>query len=318
MKTFVLAPGENWIVDRFVDEWKANNSDITTSNMKDADVIWIVPDWCWTQIPQTILQEKKVLTSIHHIVPEKFCQEQKFDFIKRHHITDAYHVPCNATALQVDQYVKELSLDIKPIFVRPFWINEKLWQPTEKQTIRKNMNLEDAFWVGSFQRDTEGNDLKSPKKEKGPDIFCDAMCWLKEENFSPKVLLSAWRREYVRTRLEQSKISFRFYELVQISEMKAMYAACDLYVVGSRYEGGPQAIFECAAMKVPIVSTNVGAASEILHPNSIFDASSKQSFLRAVDFSKTEKAINRAYLAVQEHFLDTSFTYFRKLLESML
>ena len=31
----------------------------------------------------------------------------------------------------------------------------------------------DKKLIGSFQRDTEGYDLKTPKLSKGPDIFCD-------------------------------------------------------------------------------------------------------------------------------------------------
>ena len=45
----------------------------------------------------------------------------------------------------------------------------------------------------------------------------------------------------------------------------------DLYLVTSRIEGGPQAIMEAAISKTPILSTDVGVASEILHNDSIFD-----------------------------------------------
>jgi len=44
----------------------------------------------------------------------------------------------------------------------------------------------------------------------------------------------------------------------------------DLYIVGSRYEGGPQSIIEAALTETPIISTNVGIASTILSPASIY------------------------------------------------
>ena len=44
-----------------------------------------------------------------------------------------------------------------------------------------------------------------------------------------------------------------------------MYDCLDLYIVSSRYEGGPQAIIECAYKKIPIISNDVGIAQEILH-----------------------------------------------------
>ena len=61
----------------------------------------------------------------------------------------------------------------KNIFTQPFWVNQKIWFPIEnKEAIRKDFNFsKDDYLVGSFQRDTESADFKSPKLEKGPDIF---------------------------------------------------------------------------------------------------------------------------------------------------
>ena len=48
--------------------------------------------------------------------------------------------------------------------------------------MKKLFNLpEDKLIVGSFQRDTEGSDLVSPKLEKGPDRFRDYIENLKEK-----------------------------------------------------------------------------------------------------------------------------------------
>ena len=44
-----------------------------------------------------------------------------------------------------------------------------------------------------------------------------------------------------------------------------MYAACDLYVVSSKTETGPQAIFEASAMRVPIVSNPVGISESVFN-----------------------------------------------------
>ena len=59
--------------------------------------------------------------------------------------------------------------------------------------------------------------------------------------------------------------------MVDLDSLKRMYTACDLYVVSSRYEGGPQAVLEASSMKVPIVSTNVGMASEVLSEGCIIN-----------------------------------------------
>ena len=54
-----------------------------------------------------------------------------------------------------------------------------------------------------------------------------------------------------------------------MDDLIRLYSATDVYIVGSRVEGGPQSILECAIMNIPIVSTDVGIASEILSRNCI-------------------------------------------------
>ena len=56
----------------------------------------------------------------------------------------------------------------------PFWVNQNLWFSLGKDKIREKYGFKkDSYLVGSFQRDTEGADLASPKLENGPDLFCD-------------------------------------------------------------------------------------------------------------------------------------------------
>ena len=59
-------------------------------------------------------------------------------------------------------------------------------------------------------------------------------------------------------------------EMINLNKLNELYNLLDLYLVTSRIEGGPQAILESSITKTPILSTDVGVASEILHPNSIF------------------------------------------------
>ena len=168
MKVFVLAPREDWICDRLAKEWYENFIDHSTKNIYECDVIWLLAGWCWNHIPIDLLKSKKVIVTEHHIVPEKFTQ-QKFDNFKtRDQFVDCYHVPNSKT----ESFLKQLTN--KKIEVISYWLNDKLWTPIDKRIARKKLNLSDSkFYVGSFQRDTEGTDLKTPKLEKGPDLFCD-------------------------------------------------------------------------------------------------------------------------------------------------
>ena len=168
MKIFTLAPRENWICDRIAAEWKNNFPEVNTGNIEEADIIWLLAGWCWNQIPVHFLKNKKVVMTVHHIVPEKFDLKKFNEFIFRDQFIDCYHVPSSKTAEMVSKLTK------KPVVQHCYWYDSSFWRPQNKLDARIRLNLkQNDFIVGSFQRDTEGSDLKSPKLEKGPDIFCD-------------------------------------------------------------------------------------------------------------------------------------------------
>jgi glycosyltransferase involved in cell wall biosynthesis len=264
MKIFSLAPKENWIIDRIHNEWKELKPDYHTDNLEEADLLWIVSPWLWKTIPLNFLTNKKVVMTIHHIVPQKFTKGSLREFLARDQFVDQYHVPCQKTKDFISKITK------KPIKVIGYWYNSKIWHPVDKLEARKKIQIPaDAYVVGSFQRDTEGSDLVSPKLEKGPDLFIETIKKIDKDNLF--VLLGGWRRQYVIKRLKEEGINFHFIEMAPLETLRDMYACCDLYVVASRTEGGPQAILEAAAMKVPIVSRDVGMATAILNKNCVVD-----------------------------------------------
>lgn len=266
-KVFVLRPNEEWIVDRFANEWNQDNSDISVDSPSSADVIWLLSDWCWKQLPIELLASKKVITTIHHIVPEKFGRNETLDFLLRDKITSAYHVPNKHT------YDFIRSLTNKPIHLIPYWANQNIWKKSgEKKDLRQKYKLpNDAYIIGSFQRDTEGHDLKSPKLEKGPDILAVYLenLFLKKKNLF--VVLAGWRRQYVIARLEKALIPYAYFERPPHDTINDLYQCLDLYPVTARTEGGPQSLIECGLLSVPVVSRNVGISSQVLPSFAIND-----------------------------------------------
>jgi len=260
-KVYVLPPGEGWIVDRFVKEWNEDNSDISVYHPKDADVIWLLADWCWEKLAYSgHLKGKKVVTTVHHIVPEKFGANELKSFSLRDDYTTVYHV--------YNQQTKDFigSLTNKPIHLIPYWANQKIWKKTnDRNELRKKYSLPvNGYIVGSFQRDTEGKDLISPKLEKGPDLFADFIEKLSKERNDIHVLLAGWRRQYVMKRLKSSSIPFTYIELPEQKVVNDLYQTLDLYPVTARCEGGPQSIIECGLLEVPVVSRDIGIASQVL------------------------------------------------------
>jgi len=80
------------------------------------------------------------------------------------------------------------------------------------------------------------------------------------------VLLSGPARGFVRRGLDAAGIPHVHHMAAHHGEVPALYHALDAYVVTSRQEGGPKAILESMASGVPIVSTRVGQAPELIRP----------------------------------------------------
>ncbi len=294
MKLYVHAPGENWILDRYKQEWDQYCISHSTQNPEDADIIWLLDNYTWDRINPEILRSKFVVSTITHIAPEKFDQAA---FDRKDQFVDHYHAMSIKSAEAASRYTAK---QITPL---QFWVNENIWKEIDdsQEVLREKYELpKGRVLIGSFQRDTEGHDLRSPKLVKGPDIFCDYMESIKNtigENL--EVVLSGWRRQYVMDRLSRAGIGYHYFELCDFETLNELYNCIDLYVVSSRVEGGPQAVPECAITRTPIISTDVGIAPEILAPESVDS-----------NLSKAMPNIDFAYDQVQKYTIDNHMQNF--------
>lgn len=266
MKIYINHANENWIVDRFREEFYKHNSIISTENIADADIVWIIAPWSWKKIPKKYLKSKKVVCTVHHVDEMKFIETESKDFYKLDKYIDYYHTISDKSQSQL------LKLTSKQIYNFPFWVNSKLWfEIKDKKELRNKFDIpKSQYLVGSFQRDTEGKDGVSPKLSKGPDQFFEIV---NELNKSKEiiVILAGYRRTYLINLLDKHQINYIYYEKTSIEMLNELYNILDLYLVTSRVEGGPQAIFECGLSKTPILSTDVGVAKQILSEESIFE-----------------------------------------------
>lgn len=123
----------------------------------------------------------------------------------------------------------------------------------------------DAFVVGSFQKDGVGwEEGLEPKLIKGPDTLVAVLERLVAAVPELFVLLTGPARGYVRRELERRGVSYRHVIASTPAELERAYHALDLYLVTSRQEGGPKAVLESMATGVPLVTTRVGQAQELV------------------------------------------------------
>jgi glycosyltransferase involved in cell wall biosynthesis len=259
---FVLQANEEWVTDVIAADFLAGTSLPIAKSPQEADIVWLFASWCWNHIRPDVLAAKTVICTVHHIVPSKF---DVHTFMARDQFVNVYFVYTEETAAVIRQHSG------KPIVRVAHWIDAARWPITPRDEARKRIGITpEEFVIGSFQRDTEGSDLTSPKLEKGPDILCDLIERMPTTR-EITILLGGWRREYVLNRLKGLGARILYRKMAPQDVIKDMYASCDTYLCTSRYEGGPLCILETAIMRVPIMSTNVGIAADVLHPTQIFD-----------------------------------------------
>ena len=122
-----------------------------------------------------------------------------------------------------------------------------------------------AFVVGSFLKDGVGlGEGLEPKLVKGPDTLVETLSSLQNSISELFVLLVGPARGYVRRELERHGIPCRHVQFDSREELARAYHTLDVSLVTSRQEGGPKALLESMATGVPLVTTAVGQAPDLI------------------------------------------------------
>ena len=141
------------------------------------------------------------------------------------------------------------------------------WTTSElKHEARVKLGIpQSAVLIGSFQKDGNGwEEGFEPKLIKGPDIFLKTVEILKPQIPELFVLLTGPARGYVKNGLEKIGVPYLHKFLEDYTEIGHFFHALDLYIISSREEGGPKAVLESMASGIPIVTTRVGQAMDLV------------------------------------------------------
>jgi glycosyltransferase involved in cell wall biosynthesis len=170
---------------------------------------------------------------------------------------------------EIHELVLASGIDPAKVLRIPIGINLSYFEPqTEESRAAARAELDlprDAFVVGSFHKDGVGfGEGLEPKSIKGPDVLVEALRLLRERVPDLHVLLAGPARGYVRARLKRLGIPYRHRFLERYEHIGRLYHALDAYLVPSRQEGGPKGMFEAMASGVPVATTRVGQAMDLV------------------------------------------------------
>ena len=199
-------------------------------------------------------------------IPEEPGFQRCLDSLtKNHHHISRVQVSNSAFR----DFVLATGIDPTKVFLIPIGINPTIFKEQtkdSKRAVRERLGIPDnAKVIGSFQKDGVGwGDGMKPKLIKGPDTFLKVIQELRKQVPELHVMLTGPARGYIKAGLEEMKVSYTHKYVENYREIGDMFQALDLYIVASREEGGPKAILESMISGVPIVSTRVGQAIDLI------------------------------------------------------
>ncbi len=212
-------------------------------------------------------RNKVVLTYFHGDFGISDDMDEQLNFVLAHKDNLSALILANTTMRE--RFI-QWGFDPSKVNLIPLGVNVERFAPEQdapaarSQKRRKLGVPEDAFVIGSFQKDGSGwGEGLTPKLIKGPDIFLDVLAKLpnKENLFC---LLSGPSRGYVKAGLDKLGIAYKHFYFDDPDDVADLYAVTDTYLVTSREEGGPKAVLEAMASGVPLVTTKVGMAVDII------------------------------------------------------
>jgi glycosyltransferase involved in cell wall biosynthesis len=203
-----------------------------------------------------------------HGLPNKGFEgfDNVYRAVERHHEKISR---IQVTHTEMRDSVLNTGIDPLKVFMIPIGINLEFF-PFQTLEMKQKARLEfgipqTAFVIGSIQKDGVGwGDGMEPKLEKGPDILVETARMLKKDIPEMVVLLVGPARGYVKAGLEKANIRYIHVPQQSYPKVGRLFSALDLYLITSRQEGGPKAVLESMGSGVPLVTTRMGHAMDVV------------------------------------------------------
>jgi glycosyltransferase involved in cell wall biosynthesis len=188
------------------------------------------------------------------------------------------------------QRFRELGVSVA---YQPFYVPESVFKKRDQSKVElcESLRIDSAkiqgkFLIGSFQRDTLGEDLSSPKWQKNPDLMLEILKKIPNTRNKFLLVLAGPRRHYVIRKCEEFGLPYLFVgrppqpgeddirrNILSQEDCAKLYSLIDCYLVSSKSEGGPKAVIEAALSRTPLLTTDVGLSRDFCSDASIYNDS---------------------------------------------
>lgn len=215
----------------------------------------------------------------------------------------------------------QIALKRRQVYV-PYSVDAHIFTSTcppgmSVQSLRDRFGIPaDRFVIGNFMRDTLGSNLRVPKDQKGVELFLEIAHLLHRKGLPIHILLAGPRRHWIRARLRERGIPLTYVgteiegddnsiNILDATTINLLYHASDLHLVSSRWEGGPRSVLEAAAARIPILSTPMGLAPDVLEPECLFRAVDEGAAIieRHVKERSLDRTVDVQFKRVMENYV---------------
>lgn len=259
MKLLLYKDNAQWIIDSMAIDYAKHTRHTVVPINGNPDVLFCIDFHTFPAVIKYVKPSCLKYFALHHIDETKIS-EYKFD----KYIDGSGAI----TFCQKTKEVAEKYIDV-PIHKFQYYINtQKLAKRDDGKVakLRSGLSPNGELLIGSFQKDGEGKTGTAPKLSKGPDVLVQILKKLTLTK-NIKVVLAGYARQYVISQLEENHIPYVYFE--RYNDINSLYDCLDWYFVTARCEGGPQSVIEASYRQIKILSTDVGVASDVLHPDCI-------------------------------------------------
>jgi glycosyltransferase involved in cell wall biosynthesis len=136
------------------------------------------------------------------------------------------------------------------------------WAPgepaLERAAARTSLGIAEGEWTIGF--------VGRLSREKGADVLVDALTHLRDLPVQLSVLGDGADAPVLRQRAQELSVAERVRWHGAVPAAHRLFRAFDVFVLSSRTEGTPIALFEAMAAGVPVVATAVGGVPDVVSP----------------------------------------------------